>query len=128
MLSNVPNFAFCIGYTNAPWTLRADLASTYVCRVLNHMDRGGYRTCRPVCDASSLEPRPLLNLTSGYVQRAAADLPKSASKAPWLIRQNYIRDLITMKFSRLRDGILEFSKAAPIERADVHAEASAVGD
>ena len=128
MLSNVPNFAFCIGYTNAPWTLRADLASTYVCRVLNHMDRRGYRTCTPVCDPASLEPRPLLNLTSGYVQRAAADLPKSASKAPWLIRQNYIRDLMTMKFSRLQDGILKFSKAAAMQRADAPEEVSAVGD
>ena len=128
MLSNVPNFAFCIGYTNAPWTLRADLASMYVCRVLNHMDRRGYRTCTPVCDPASLEPRPLLNLTSGYVQRAAADLPKSASKAPWLIRQNYIRDLMTMKFSRLQDGILKFSKAAAMRRADAPEEVSAVGD
>jgi cation diffusion facilitator CzcD-associated flavoprotein CzcO len=128
MLSNIPNFAFCIGYTNAPWTLRADLASTYLCRVLNHMDRRGYRSCTPVCDPTSLEPRPLLNLTSGYVQRAAADLPKSASKAPWLIRQNYIRDLMTMKFSRLQDGILKFSKAAAIERAEAQEEVSAIGD
>ena len=128
MLSNVPNFAFGIGYTNAPWTLRADLASIYACRVLNHMDRHGYRTCKPVCDARSLEPRPLLNLTSGYVQRAAADLPKSASKAPWLIRQNYIRDFMTMKFSRLHDGILEFSQAAPVKREDLHEEVRAVGD
>jgi hypothetical protein len=81
-----------------------------------------------VCDRDSLEPRPLLNLTSGYVQRAAADLPKSATKAPWLIRQNYIRDLMTMKFSRLQDGILKFSQAAPIKRADVHEEVSAVVD
>jgi len=128
MLSNVPNFAFCIGYTNAPWTLRADLASTYVCRVLNHMDRYRYRTCKPACDRAALEPRPLLNLTSGYVQRAAADLPKSASKAPWMIRQNYIRDWLTMKFSGLEDGILQFSKALSISRENVSEEVSAVGD
>jgi len=128
MLSNVPNFAFCIGYTNAAWTLRADLASTYLCRMLNHMDRRGYRTCMPVCDSGSLEARPLLGLTSGYVQRAAADLPKSASKAPWLIRQNYIRDMLTMKLGRLEDGILCFSKAVPISREDIPEEVSAVGD
>ena len=128
MLSNVPNFAFCIGYTNAAWTLRADLASTYVCRVLNHMDRHGYHTCKPTCDAASLEPRPLLNLTSGYVQRAAADLPKSATKAPWLIRQNYIRDMLTMKLSRLEDGILEFSNTVPLWRPVVREETSAAGD
>lgn len=128
MLSNVPNFAFCIGYTNAPWTLRADLASSYVCRVLNHMERRGYRTCTPLCDAGSLEPRPLLNLTSGYVQRAAADLPKSSSKAPWLIRQNYIRDWFTMRLGRVEDGILQFAKTASVARATMAQEVRAVGD
>ena len=128
MLSNIPNFAFCIGYTNAAWTLRADLASTFVCRVLNHMDRHGYRTCRPACDSGSLEARPLLGLTSGYVMRSAADLPKSATQAPWLIRQNYIRDMITMKLSRLEDGVLQFSRAVAIKHAHHPEEVSAVGD
>lgn len=114
MLSNVPNFAFCIGYTNASWTLRADLASTFVCRVLNHMDRRGYRVCWPQCDTTSMEPQPLLNLTSGYVQRASADLPKQASKKPWLIRQNYLLDMVTMKATRLEDGILRFGKTMPV--------------
>jgi monooxygenase len=117
MLSNVPNFAFCIGYTNASWTLRADLASTFVCRVLNHMDRCGYRTCKPVCDPTSLDARPLLSLTSGYVLRAAARLPKQAGKKPWLIRQNYILDMLTMKWSRLEDGILKFGAPVPATRA-----------
>ena len=128
MISNVPNFAFCIGYGNAPWTLRADLASTYLCRVLKHMDRRGYRSCRPQCDPESLEPRPLLLLTSGYIQRAAADLPKSASKAPWLIRQNYLRDWMMMKLSRLEDGVLQFCKAVPVMRDAVGEEISVVGD
>lgn len=128
MLSNIPNFAFCIGYTNAAWTLRADLASTYVCRVLNYMDRHGYRTCRPACDTASLEAKPLLSLTSGYVMRAAADLPKSATDAPWLIRQNYIRDMLTMKLGLLEDGILQFSKVVPVTRVAVPEEINAVGD
>jgi len=110
MVGNVPNFAFCVGYTNNSWTLRADLASTFVCRVLNHMDRRGYRTCKPVCDPASLEAQPLLNLNSGYVQRSAADLPKQGGKEPWTIRQNYILDMLTMKFSRMEDGILIFER------------------
>ena len=126
MLSNVPNFAFCIGYTNASWTLRADLASTFVCRVLNHMERRGYRTCTPVCDPASLEARPLLNLKSGYVLRAAANLPKQGGKKPWLIRQNYILDMMTMKLTRLEDGILKFGAAAPVARADVPEELASV--
>ena len=128
MLSNVPNFAFCIGYTNAAWTLRADLASTYVCRVLNHMDRHGYRICRPACDTGSLEARPLLGLTSGYVMRAAANLPKSATSAPWLIRQNYIRDMLTMKLGRMEDGTLQFGKAIRLQRAGMPEEMTAAGD
>ena len=112
MLSNVPNFAFCIGYTNASWTLRADLASTFVCRLLNHMDRRGYRTCMPACDPASLHPRPLLNLTSNYVLRAASHLPKQAEENPWLIRQNYLLDVLTMKLGRLEDGILQFDVPA----------------
>src|SRR5262249_41794771 len=113
MLSNVLNFAFCVGYTNASWTLRADLASIFLCRVLNHMGRKGYRTCRPVCNTHSMETRPLLNLTSGYVMRAAADLPKQAAKKPWVIRQNYLLDLLTMRFSRMEDGVLKFGSATP---------------
>ena len=116
MLSNVPNFAFCIGYTNASWTLRADLASTFVCRVLRHMDRRGYRTCMPVCDSANMESRPLLNLTSGYVTRAAADLPKQSAAQPWMIQQNYILDMLTMKLRRLEDGILQFRKGVSLAR------------
>jgi cation diffusion facilitator CzcD-associated flavoprotein CzcO len=121
MLSNVPNFGFCVGYTNASWTLRADLASTFVCRLLNHMDRHGYRTCTPACDPTSLEAKPLLDLNSGYVLRAAPNLPKQGAQKPWLIRQNYILDMFTMKFSGLEDGILKFGAKAPAihtERAD----------
>src|SRR4051812_36365901 len=116
MLSNVPNFAFCIGYTNASWTLRADLASTFVCRVLRHMDRRGYRTCMPVCDPAMMESRPLLNLTSGYVTRAAGDLPKQSAAQPWMIQQNYILDMLTMKLRRMEDGILQFRKGVSLAR------------
>jgi cation diffusion facilitator CzcD-associated flavoprotein CzcO len=117
MVGNVPNFAFCVGYTNNSWTLRADLASTFVCRVLNHIDRGGYRTCKPVCDPASIDAQPLLNLSSGYVMRASADLPKQGGKKPWLIRQNYIFDMLSMKLSRMEDGVLTF-KRAMTERRD----------
>jgi monooxygenase len=113
MLSNVPNFAFCIGYTNASWTLRADLASTFVCRVLNHMNRRGYRICTPVCNPTALQAKPLLNLTSGYVTRAAANLPKQGATKPWVIRQNYILDMLMMKLSRLEDGVLRWESARP---------------
>ncbi|HLZ41359.1 MAG TPA: NAD(P)/FAD-dependent oxidoreductase [Candidatus Sulfotelmatobacter sp.] len=126
MLSNVPNFAFCIGYTNASWTLRADLASTFVCRVLNYMDRHGYRTCMPECDTRSLDPHPLLSLNLGYVMRAAADLPKQASKKPWVIRQNYILDMMMMKLGRLQDGILKFGVGAAAAAPNICEEIESV--
>ena len=123
MVSNVPNFAFCIGYTNASWTLRADLASTFVCRLLNHMERHGYRTCVPDCDFESMEAKPLLDLTSGYVTRAAESLPKQAGRKPWLIKQNYILDMLTMKLSRIEDGILKFGAPRAIHRAESEPDA-----
>jgi hypothetical protein len=72
------------------------------------MDRHGYRTCRPACDPAAWNAKPLLDLTSGYVARAAAHLPKQAAEEPWRIRQNYILDMLTMKLSRMEDGILKF--------------------
>jgi cation diffusion facilitator CzcD-associated flavoprotein CzcO len=126
MLGNVPNFAFCVGYTNASWTLRADLSSSFVCRLLNHMDRHGYRTCEPRCDPASLEPRPLLGLTAGYVLRAAANLPKQASEKPWIIRQNYILDMLTMKLGRINDGVLKFGSSLPRARTELPEEVPTV--
>ncbi|WP_437923185.1 NAD(P)/FAD-dependent oxidoreductase [Sorangium sp. So ce291] len=121
MLGGVPNFALCFGYTNASWTLRAELASTYVCRLLNHMDRHGYRQCVPRPDESILEARPLLGLTSGYVQRSMDHLPKQGSKAPWYFRQNYVLDLLAMKLGPVDDGTMVFSKGGRPLRPDVAA-------
>jgi monooxygenase len=111
MLSNVPNFAFCVGYTNASWTLRADLASLFVTRILSHMHRLNYHVVVPVCDTTNLDAKPLLDLSSGYIARASADLPKQSSKKPWFIRQNYILDAITMKLGKIDDGVLQFASS-----------------
>lgn len=111
MLSNVPNCAICIGYTNASWTLRADLSSMYVCRLINYMEQRGYRKCLPHHDGSPVETQPLLPLRSGYVQRAADQFPKQGSQAPWLLRQNYLFDLLSLHFGAVDDGTLAFSGA-----------------
>ncbi len=109
MLSGVPNLAYCLGYTNASWTLRADLSSRYVVRLLNYLDRHGYAIATP--QTPSGPGRPLLNLTSGYVRRALDLFPRQGDRDPWLVRQNYLRDLIAarridvtreMKFTRAR--------------------------
>ncbi len=129
MLSNVPNFAFCIGYTNNSWTLRADLASTFVCRILNHMQRKDFCVCTPVCDPASMDARPLLDLNSNYVLRASADLPKQSARQPWLIKQNYILDMLIMKFGRVEDGILKFSsEISVVPSVDEEVPMASAGD
>ncbi|WP_081744524.1 flavin-containing monooxygenase [Arthrobacter sp. H14] len=92
LLSGLPNLAVCVGYTNASWTLRADLSSRYVCRLLKHMDKHGYRSAVPD-PGGATGKKPLMNLTSGYVLRAADAFPKQGSRNPWTMRHNYLLDV-----------------------------------
>ena len=110
MLSDVPNCAVCVGYSNASWTLRADLSSMYICRLLNFMDQRGYRRCVPRHDGSPVETQPLLELKSGYVERGVGQFPKQGKVAPWVLRQNYLSDLLSLHFGRVNDGALEFTR------------------
>jgi monooxygenase len=107
MLSGVPNMAFTVGYTNASWTLKADLTSEYVCRLLNHMDAHGYKRCVAAVDPSVSE-QPLLDFTSGYVQRSLDRFPKQGSKEPWRLRQNYVLDIRTIRRGPIDDGAMRF--------------------
>ena len=111
MLGNVPNMAFCVGYTNASWTLRADLSSLFVCRLLSYMDKNGYRQVEPKADDAALRPPlPLLNFTSGYVLRSLDQFPKQSVRSPWRLRQNYVADLLNLSLRSMDDGTLTFSK------------------
>jgi monooxygenase len=111
MLGNVPNMAFCVGYTNASWTLRADLSSLFVCRLLSYMDKHGYRQVEPkAADAALRPPLPLLNFTSGYVLRSLDQFPKQSARSPWRLRQNYVADLLNLRLRSMDDGTLTFSK------------------
>ncbi|MGY2031169.1 flavin-containing monooxygenase [Nocardia gipuzkoensis] len=94
MITGVPNFAVCIGYTNASWTLRADLTSRLICKVLNHMDRKGYAAVVPQ-PQGELAEHPLLDLASGYIQRSIGDFPRQGDRHPWKVRQNYLLDSAT---------------------------------
>jgi cation diffusion facilitator CzcD-associated flavoprotein CzcO len=109
MYSGVPNLASTFGYTNASWTLKADLTAEYLCRLINHMDRHGYGECRPIADAP-IEPTPWLDFSSGYVRRALTRLPKQGTTAPWRVYQNYALDLLAFRFGKLEDGVMRFSK------------------
>ena len=115
MFSGVPNLAFAIGYTNASWTLKCDLTAEYVCRLLNHMDRHGYTSCTPRVNDPDVREEPIIDFTSGYVQRALHTLPKQGSKTPWRLHQNYVKDLSMMRYGRVEDGAMEFA-AAPSNR------------
>jgi monooxygenase len=111
MLSDVPNLAVVIGYTNASWTLKADLICEYVCRLLSHMDRIGARQCTPRRDGSEVGEMPLLPLASGYIQRGIASLPKQGSQKPWKVNQNYLRDIFMLRLGEVDDGTMEFDTA-----------------
>ena len=124
MLSGVPNHAMSIGYTNASWTLKCDLTCEYVCRLLNHMDRHGYREAAAVRDDGSVKPVPLIDLHSGYVLRSVEDFPSQGSKRPWRLYQNYVLDVMTLRVGQLDDGVLRFSRVAAVgERSPIAAAA-----
>ena len=119
LLQDVPNAAMVIGYTNASWTLRADLTSEYVCRLLNYMDKKGYRTVVPRDhDDSGSEETVMGGLASGYIQRAADRLPRQGKRAPWQVVQNYLRDIPQMRHRPIDDGVLEFDGQPSRKRVD----------
>ena len=108
MLSGVPNFSMVIGYTNASWTLKADLVNRYVCRLLQHMDRRGLAVATPLAPPEGAD-LPFLDLAAGYVQRSLAQLPKQGSRTPWRLHQNYLRDVRLMRRGPLEDEGIRFS-------------------
>jgi cation diffusion facilitator CzcD-associated flavoprotein CzcO len=123
MFSDVPNLAATFGYTNASWTLKADLTCEYVCRLLNKMDKNGMRQATPRNHDPSLETVPFLDFSSGYVQRSIARFPKQGNKVPWKLHMNYALDIMEIRYGRIEDGVLEFSNPAvlapvkqPLER------------
>lgn len=123
MFSDVPNLAFAVGYTNASWTLKCDLAGEYVCRLLNHMDHHGYSICTPRVNDPDVGEQPVIDFNSGYVLRSLHTLPRQGLKTPWRLHQNYVKDLSMMRYGRVDDGTMEF-RSAPVAR---HAGAGAAG-
>ena len=109
MLEGVPNFAFAIGYTNASWTLKADLTGEYLCRLLRHMDAHGHQKCVPINDDPAVIERPLLDFSAGYIQRSIDQLPRQGSKAPWRLWMNYPADVLALRFGPVTDQAMKFS-------------------
>jgi cation diffusion facilitator CzcD-associated flavoprotein CzcO len=115
MIEGVPNFAVGLGYTNASWTLKVDLSSDFVTRLLNRMRNDGLRQCTPVNNDPTVEHAPLFGLNSGYINRAADQLPKQGTKFPWQVYQSYLKDFRALKLSSL-DEAMEFSNPVPAKR------------
>lgn len=116
MLSDVPNLALAFGYTNASWTLKCELTSMYVCRLLNYMDRHGYVSCMPKNFNPTMATEPALSFTSSYVQRVLKHLPRQGRQRPWRLYQNYLLDLMMLRLGSLDDGNMEFFRAWPSQR------------
>ncbi|MBL0354661.1 MAG: NAD(P)/FAD-dependent oxidoreductase [Dechloromonas sp.] len=110
MFSGVPNLSCVFGYTNSSWTLKADLESDYLCRLLNHMQASGEQIVTPVADPG-IKPERWIDFSSSYFERALGSFPKQGSKAPWKLYQNYFKDILLFRFARLADDSLRFSKA-----------------
>jgi len=124
MLEGVPNAALAIGYTNASWTLKAELTCDYVTRLLNHMRATGLRQCTPVNSDASVSAEPLLGLSSGYVTRTVDRFPKQGNRFPWQVHQSYLKDYRALKRSGLEDAAMVFSN--PSTKEPVSAAASGV--
>jgi monooxygenase len=122
MLSGVPNFAFTIGYTNASWTLKADLVSEYVVRLLRYLDAHSYDQCVPANDDPTVTQRPLLDFQAGYVLRAIDEFPKAGSRAPWRLGMSYAHDLLMLRYGPMDDGAMRFSRR-PVVHEVVHRSA-----
>ncbi|MEH6695423.1 MAG: NAD(P)/FAD-dependent oxidoreductase [Hyphomonas sp.] len=108
MVSNVPNLAITFGYTNASWTLKADLTSEYVCRLINYMDRNNYASVTAKLDAFPDETDPFVDFSSGYFQRVMDKFPRQHKEAPWKLHQSYTADMMNLRYGRVDDGVLVF--------------------
>ena len=131
MFSGIPNFGMTMGYTNASWTLKADLTSEYVCRLINFMDKNGTPIATPTLPVGEvMGTEPMLDFSSGYVQRAIKDLPKQGDRKPWRLNQNYPKDIINLRYKAVDDGAMVFSRPGaavipfPVKRTEAEVVAA----
>lgn len=122
MYRDIPNLTSVFGYVNASWTLKCELIAQHTCRLLNYMDRHAYTHCTPRLRDRAIAEEPMLGLTSGYMQRARDTMPRQGPRNPWKMHQNYLRDWLSLRFSPVNDGTLEFTP-----RTDHARQAGAIG-
>ena len=114
LMQDIPNMAWIFGYINASWTLKADIASRYICRLLNHMDTRGYAVVRPRAPADEViaDETIMDALQSGYVQRGRPYLPRQGRDDPWRVDHDYEHDRKALLEGPIEDGHLVFEPAA----------------
>ena len=117
MYNDVPNLAQAFGYTNASWTLKCDLTSKYVCRLLKHMDKQGFSSCVARNNDPTITRTPVLDFNSTYIVKVLDELPSQGSKHPWRLHQNYFKDLSMLRYARLDDGVMEFRIASATDNS-----------
>lgn len=113
LIEDVPNMAWCIGYTNASWTLRADMTARAVAKLLAYMEVHGYTHAYPHLGGKPMPEKPTFDLQAGYIQRSPNALPKSGTHRPWNVRHNYVLDLIDHRFDRIEESMVFGHVAAP---------------
>jgi hypothetical protein len=112
MLSDVPNYAFAIGYTNSSWTLKVDLVCEHLGRLLAYMDEHGYDICVAHTEDRTITMRPLLDFGAGYVRRSVHELPRQGSRFPWSLAMSYAADVKNLRHGDVEDPELHFSRRA----------------
>jgi cation diffusion facilitator CzcD-associated flavoprotein CzcO len=125
LLEDVPNMAWCIGYTNASWTLRADMTARAVAKLLAYMDSHGYTHAYPHRGPGPMQEKRTWDLEAGYIQRAEHALPRSGTKRPWHVRHNYLLDAIDHRFDRIEESMV-FGRAPAVARSDSESGAESV--
>ena len=113
LVENIPNLAWVFGYTNAPWTLKSDIAGLYLCRLFKHMDDNGHTVATPLdIEDSAMDVGMLDQLQSGYVQRAKDTLPRQGTTYPWKVLMHYGKDSKMLLQDPVEDNLLQFDKTA----------------
>ncbi len=121
MVEQLPNIGFIFGYSNASWTLKADLTAEYLCRLINHMDKSDTRQCMPVNSDSRVVGKDFLDLHSGYVQRGIHKFPFAGNKTPWKLFQIYPIDLMILRYGKVEDSVMRFTNTPQTGESDVQA-------
>ncbi len=108
MFDGIPNMTYAFGYTNASWTLKCDMTNQYTCRLINYMEKNGYKQCMPIQKNPNMVLKPFLDFSPGYVMRVIDKMPKMGDEKPWKIEQNYFYDKKMFEKGSINDGILSY--------------------